>query len=66
MDGSKSHCENVPIAKSFTLVIRNQGEKDTKSGNTVAERDVTLSADGKTHKAKMTGNLPHGKRSENK
>jgi hypothetical protein len=32
-----------------------------KNGKTVAERKVTLSADGKTHEAKMTGKLPDGK-----
>src|SRR4051794_28958482 len=111
MDASKSHFENVPILKSFTLVIRKEGENDVlefssvdaqgkpfkghltqphkggkvvfgppqpeyvddatvavpddhhwvyvyrKNGKTVAERYVTLSADGKTHEAKMTGKM---------
>ena len=114
MDTSKSHFENVPIAKSFMVVIRKEGENDVldfaivdaegkplkahltqprkggnvsglhptdlydgatvavpddhhwvyaykKNGQTVAERHVTLSADGKSHEAKLTGKTPDGK-----
>jgi hypothetical protein len=32
-----------------------------KNGRTVAERHVTLSADGKSHEAKLTGKMPDGK-----
>jgi hypothetical protein len=51
MDASKSHFENMPILKSFTLVIRKEGENDVLEFSSV-------DAEGKPFKAHLT--QPHG------
>jgi hypothetical protein len=50
MDPSKSHFENVPILKSFTLVIRKEGENDVLDFSSV-------DAQGKPFKGQLT--QPH-------